>query len=91
MENFNLFLNKEITKGSLNDFSSEGKVMIGGELAYNLKLTIGDKINIISSSFIDTPFGSIPSKKIISLVAYLIADFMNLIKIYLSRIEVMHN
>ena len=33
--------------------------MIGGELAYNLNLEIGDKINILSSSFIDTPFGSI--------------------------------
>ena len=34
--------------------------MIGGELAYNLNLEIGDKINIVSTSFIDTPFGSIP-------------------------------
>ena len=47
------FLNKEITKGSLNDFLS-GTVMIGGELAYNLNLKIGDKINIVSSSFVDT-------------------------------------
>ena len=59
---FQSFLNKEITKGSLNDFSS-GKVMIGGELAYNLKLNVGDKINIISSSFIDTPLGSIPRQE----------------------------
>ena len=36
--------------------------MIGGELAYNLNLEIGDKINIVSSSFIDTPFGSIPKQ-----------------------------
>ena len=53
------FLNKEITQGSLNDFSS-GRVMIGGELAYNLDLKVGDKINIVSSSFVNTPFGSIP-------------------------------
>ena len=59
---FQSFLNKEITKGSLNDFSS-GKVMVGGELAYNLKLNVGDKINIISSSFIDTPLGSIPRQE----------------------------
>ena len=37
--------------------------MIGGELAYNLNLEIGDKINIVSSSFIDTPFGSIPKQE----------------------------
>ena len=36
--------------------------MIGGELAYNLNLKIGDKINIVSSSFIETPFGSIPKQ-----------------------------
>ena len=56
------FINKEITKGSLKDFS-EGKVMIGGELAFSLELTIGDKINIVSSSFVDTPFGSIPKQE----------------------------
>ena len=56
------FNNKEITKGSLKDFS-EGKVMIGGELAFSLELTIGDKINIVSSSFVDTPFGSIPKQE----------------------------
>ena len=60
-DKYKSFLNKEITKGSLNDFS-KGRVMIGGELAYNLNLKIGDKINIISSSFIDTPFGSIPKQ-----------------------------
>ncbi len=65
------FLNKEITKGSLNDFS-EGRVMIGGELAYNLNLEIGDKINIVSSSFIDTPFGSIPKQD-----SFIIAGFFN--------------
>ena len=56
---FQSFKNKKITKGNLKDFTT-GTVMIGGELAYNLNLEIGDKINIISSSFIDTPFGSIP-------------------------------
>tara|TARA_Y200000002_G_scaffold24724_1_gene18663 strand:- start:734 stop:1858 length:1125 start_codon:yes stop_codon:yes gene_type:complete len=58
-DKFKSFKNKEITKGNLKDFKA-GTVMIGGELAYNLNLKIGDKINIVSSSFIDTPFGSIP-------------------------------
>jgi len=65
------FLNKEITQGNLKDFS-RGKVMIGGELAFNLNLEIGDKINIVSSSFIDTPFGSIPKQD-----SFLIAGFFN--------------
>jgi len=58
-DKFQSFTNKEIIKGNLKDFTV-GTVMIGGELAYNLNLEIGDKINIVSSSFIDTPFGSIP-------------------------------
>ena len=65
------FINKEITKGNLNDFAT-GRVMVGGELAYNLNLEIGDKINIISSSFIDTPFGSIPKQD-----NFVIAGFFN--------------
>ena len=52
---FRSFKNKEIVRGSLKDFST-GKVMIGGELAYNLNIEIGDKINIVSSSFVNTPF-----------------------------------
>ncbi len=65
------FLNKEITKGSLKDFSS-GRVMIGGELAYNLNLEIGDKINIVSTSFINTPLGSIPKQD-----SFFVAGFFN--------------
>ena len=65
------FINKEITKGNLNDFAT-GRVMVGGELAYNLNLEIGDKINIISSSFIDTPFGSIPRQD-----SFIIAGLFN--------------
>ena len=56
------FINKKITKGSINDFLN-GTIMIGAELAYNLNLNIGDKINLVSSSFISTPFGSIPKQE----------------------------
>ena len=70
-EKYQSFLNKEITKGNLKDFAA-GTVMIGGELAYNLDLELGDKINIVSSSFIDTPFGSIPKQD-----SFRIAGFFN--------------
>ena len=56
------FINKKITKGSINDFLN-GTIMIGAELAYNLNLNVGDKINLVSSSFISTPFGSIPKQE----------------------------
>ena len=55
-------MNKEITKGDLKDFD-KGKVIIGGELAFNLNLKIGDKINIVSSSFVSTPLGNIPKQE----------------------------
>tara|TARA_B100001057_G_scaffold102494_1_gene99762 strand:+ start:164 stop:1393 length:1230 start_codon:yes stop_codon:yes gene_type:complete len=81
------FLNKEITKGNLNDFTT-GKIMIGGELAYNLNLEIGDKINIVSSSFIDTPFGSIPKQDSFEIAGFFNSGFYefdrNLIYIELS-------
>ena len=65
------FTNKEIVRGSLKDFST-GKVMIGGELAYNLNIEIGDKINIVSSSFVNTPFGKIPKQE-----SFLVAGTFN--------------
>ena len=70
-EKFQSFKNKEITRGNLKDFTA-GTVMIGGELAYNLNLKLGEKINILSSSFIDTPFGSIPKQD-----SFRIAGFFN--------------
>ncbi len=53
--------NKKIVNGSLKDFQ-KGKVMIGGELAFDLELDVGDKINIISTTFINTPFGNVPKQ-----------------------------
>ena len=55
----------------MEDFAA-GTVIIGGELAYNLNLELGEKINIVSSSFIDTPFGSIPKQD-----SFIIAGFFN--------------
>ena len=79
-DKFQSFKNKEITKGNLKDFTA-GTVMIGGELAYNLNLEIGDKINIVSSSFIDTPFGSIPKQDNFRIAGFFNSGFMNLTKI----------
>ena len=58
---FIIFFKKQLIKGSLNDFN-KGGVIIGGELAFNLNLSIGDKINLVSSNFVSTPFGSIPAQ-----------------------------
>ena len=37
--------------------------MIGSELSFNLNLKEGDYINLMSSSFVSTPFGSLPKQE----------------------------
>ena len=39
------------------------EVFVGKQLAINLNLQSGDKINLLSSSFISTPFGSLPKQE----------------------------
>ena len=58
----NSFIKQSLIEGKYIDFE-KGTTFIGAELAYNLELTIGDKVNILSSSFIQTPFGSIPKQE----------------------------
>ncbi len=48
-----------IVKGKYTNFK-KGTVFIGGELAFNNNLKIGDKINLMSSSFITSPIGMVP-------------------------------
>ena len=56
------FFNNFISKGNLNNFNSN-KVFIGSELSFNLNLKIGDTINLMSSSFVGTPFGNLPKQE----------------------------
>ena len=61
------FLEKNISKGDLNKFE-ENTAFIGAELAFNLDLKIGDKINLMSSAFVTTPFGSLPKQETLTIV-----------------------
>ena len=56
------FLEKNIIKGDLNKFK-KNTAFIGVELAFNLDLEVGDKINLMSSTFITTPFGGLPKQE----------------------------
>ncbi|MBD1172132.1 lipoprotein-releasing ABC transporter permease subunit [Pelagibacterales bacterium SAG-MED05] len=56
------FIKKNISKGDLNKFK-KNTAFIGAELAFNLDLKIGDKINLMSSAFVATPFGSLPKQE----------------------------
>ena len=56
------FIKKNITSGNVKAFK-KNQVFLGTELAYNLNLKEGDKINIMSSAFVATPLGSLPKQE----------------------------
>ena len=56
------FLKKNIVSGDVRKFK-KNNVFIGSELAFNLNLKEGDRINLMSSTFIATPLGSLPKQE----------------------------
>ena len=56
------FLEKNIVSGNLKKFK-KNHVFIGSELAFNLDLNEGDRINLMSSTFVATPLGSLPKQE----------------------------
>ena len=56
------FLEKNIVSGDLKKFKKKN-IFIGSELAFNLDLKEGDRINLMSSAFIATPLGSLPKQE----------------------------
>ena len=56
------FLEQNISSGNLNKFKKK-TVFIGSELSFNLDLKVGDKINLMSSAFVATPFGGLPKQE----------------------------
>jgi lipoprotein-releasing system permease protein len=58
-----IFLKKILVEG--NKFKiSNNEIIVGNQLAIDLNLKIDDKINLLSSSFISTPFGRLPKQEI---------------------------
>ncbi len=56
------FFKNFMTSGNLNNFT-ENSVFIGTEMAFNLNLKEGDSLSIMSSTFVSTPFGSLPKQE----------------------------
>lgn len=56
------FLNNIIIKGNTNSFG-KGELILGNELALDFNLSVGDTINLFSSSFVNTPFGNLPKQE----------------------------
>ena len=55
------FFKKNIIDGKLSNFGN-GKIILGKQLAIELDVVVGDKINIMSSSLVSTPFGTVPKQ-----------------------------
>ena len=56
------FFEKNVVSGDIKKFK-KNNVLIGSELAFNLNLNEGDKINLMSSAFVATPLGSLPKQE----------------------------
>jgi len=67
IENIDFFKNNLID-GNLKNFQ-EGETIIGKQLAIELGVVVGDKINIMSSSLVATPLGIIPKQSVYTIAA----------------------
>ena len=56
------FLEKSIVSGDIKKFKKKN-VFIGSELAFNLELNEGDRVNLMSSAFVATPLGNLPKQE----------------------------
>ena len=56
------FLKKILVEGDKFKIKNN-EVVVGKELAIDLNLQVGDKINLLSSAFISTPFGGLPKQE----------------------------
>jgi len=57
-----IFIKKILVEGDKSSIK-KGEIIIGKELAIELNLAIGDKINLLSSAYISTPFGGLPKQE----------------------------
>ena len=57
-----IFLKRILIEGERNKIK-KGEIIVGNELAMELNLAVGDKINLLSSVYISTPFGGLPKQE----------------------------
>ena len=72
-ENFKVIENSLID-GNLKDFN-RGKIILGKQLAINLGVVVGDKINLMSSAFVSTPLGGLPMQENFEIAAVFSSGF----------------
>jgi len=61
-EKNSIFLKKILIEGNTSKIK-QGEIIVGKELAIELNLAVGDRINLLSSVYIGTPFGALPKQE----------------------------
>ena len=73
-EKNSIFLKKILVEGKNSKVKKE-EIIIGKELAIELNLAVGDKINLLSSAYISTPFGGLPKQETYSIIGIFSSGF----------------
>ena len=68
------FIKENLIDGKYKNFNV-GKTIIGKELAINLNVVVGDKVNLMSSAFINTPLGGVPKQESYEVAAIFSSGF----------------
>ena len=86
-----IFLKKILIEGDVNKIK-KGKIVVGNELAMELNLAVGDKINLLSSAYISTPFGGLPKQETYSIEGIFSSGFYEFDKnvVFLNLDETLH-
>jgi lipoprotein-releasing system permease protein len=90
-EKNSIFLKKILVEGE-NRKIKNGEVIVGKELAMELNLAVGDKINLLSSVYISTPFGGVPKQETYSVGGIFSSGFYEFDKnvVFLNLIETLY-
>ena len=90
-ERNSIFLKKILIEGKKNKIK-KGEIIVGKELAIELNLAIGDKINLLSSVYMGTPFGGLPKQETYSVEGIFSSGFYEFDKniVFLSLGEALY-
>jgi len=65
---------KSLIEGDFRNLK-KGKIVLGKHLAINLEVVVGDNINLMSSSLINTPLGGVPKQEIFEIIGIFSSGF----------------
>jgi lipoprotein-releasing system permease protein len=90
-EKNSIFLKKILIEGEYKKIK-KSEIIVGKELAMELNLAVGDKINLLSSVYISSPFGGLPKQETYSVEGIFSSGFYEFDKnvVFLNLEETLH-